>query len=91
MIACKLDITKFLNLCTTIISINQFKKKIKHYLNTPYIEVNQHEINQTMLLASELLRELLEDFSILTKKLLNMIIEMNQKTFIRKEVRTYTE
>ena len=84
------DQPKFLNLCNAIAFINQFKKEVKHYLNSPYIEVDKEDISRALYLASEFLGVSLDDLSLPARNLLDMLVEMNQKIFTRKEVLAFT-
>ena len=70
--------------------LNQMKKPLKNYNGIDYIEVSREDIQQATALASELLGISLDDLSLPARNLLQLLLEMNRKTFTRKEVMDYT-
>lgn len=85
------DEPKFLNLCKAVAFLNQMKKNLKNYNGIDYIEVSREEIQQATELTSELLGISLDDLSLPARNLLQLLLEMNRKTFSRKEVMDYTD
>ena len=71
--------------------LNQMKKPLKNYNGIDYIEVSREDIQQATKLASELLGISLDDLSLPARNLLQLLLEMNRKTFSRKEVIDYTD
>lgn len=84
------DQPKFLNLCKAVAFLNQMKKPLKNYNGIDYIEVSREDIQQATELASELLGISLDDLSLPARNLLQLLLEMNRKTFTRKEVMDHT-
>ena len=84
------DQPKFLNLCKAVAFLNQMKKPLKNYSGIDYIEVSREDIQQATELASELLGISLDDLSLPARNLLQLLLEMDRKTFTRKEVMDYT-
>ena len=67
------------------------EKNQKNYNGIDYIEVSREEIQQVTELTSELLGISLDDLSLPARNLLQLLLEMNRKTFSRKEVMDYTD
>ena len=84
------DQPKFLNLCKAVALLNQMKKPLKNYNGIDYIEVSREDIQQATTLASELLGISLDDLSLPARNLLQLLLEMDRKTFTRKEVMDHT-
>ena len=70
--------------------LNQMKKPLKNYNGIDYIEVSREDIQQATALASELLGISLDDLSHPARNLLQLLLEMERKTFTRTEVMTFT-
>lgn len=87
----RIDQPKFLNLCKAVTFLNQMKKSLKNYNGIDYIEVSREEIQQATELTSELLGISLDDLSLPARNLLQLLLDMNRKTFSRKEVIDYTD
>ena len=66
------------------------KKPLKNYNGIDYIEVSREDIQQATKLASELLGISLDDLSLPARNLLQLLLEMDRKTFTRKEVMNHT-
>lgn len=66
------------------------KKPLKNYNGIDYIEVSRENIQQATTLASELLGISLDDLSLSARNLLQLLLEMDRKTFTRTEVMNYT-
>lgn len=81
---------KFLNLCKAVAFLNQMKKPLKNYNGIEYIEVSREDIQQATEFASELLGISLDDLSFPARNLLQLLLEMNRKTFTQKEVMDHT-
>lgn len=84
------DQPKFLNLCKAVAFLNQMKKPLENYNGIDYIEVSREDIQQATELASELLGISLDDLSHPARNLLQLLWEMDRKTFTRKEVMNHT-
>ncbi len=81
---------KLLQLINTIAFLRQMQKKIKRYEGIEYIEVDRTDIELAVKLASELLGVSLDDLSLPARNLLQLLTEMKQPIFTRKEVMEFT-
>ena len=84
------DQPKFLNLGKTVAFFNQMKKPLKNYNGIDYIEVSREDIQQATELVSQLPGISLDDLSLPARNLLQLLLEMDQKIFTRKEVMNHT-
>ena len=84
------DQPKFLNLCKAVAFLNQMKKSLKNYNGIEYIEVDRDDIQQATVLASELLGISLDDLSLPARNLLQLLLQIDKKTFSRKEIMEFT-
>ena len=82
------DVT--LNLCKAVAFLNQMKKPLKNYNGIEYIEVDRDDIQQAIELASELLDISLDYLSLPARNLLQLLLQMDKKTFSRKEIMEFT-
>ncbi len=80
------DQPKFLDLCKAVAFLNQMKKPLKRLHRS--FERGYPTSNRE--LASELLGISLDDLSLSARNLLQLLLEMDRKTFTRTEAMNYT-